>query len=72
MTETKNEALNEVKPVGNINRDPTINNNNNNNNNNNKKKKKKKKKKKNMSLQGTNHVQKEVPFIRKLQDHAYK
>ena len=61
MTETKNEALNEVKPVGNINRDPTINNNNNNNNNN-----------KNMSLQGTNHVQKEVPFIRKLQDHAYK
>ena len=65
VTETKNEALNEVKPVGNINRDPTINNNNNNN-------KKKKKKKKNMSLQGTNHVQKEVPFIRKLQDHAYK
>ena len=65
MTETKNEALNEVKPVGNINRDPTINNNNNNNNNN-------KNKNKNMSLQGTNHVQKEVPFIRKLQDHAYK
>ena len=50
MTETKNEALNEVKPVGNINRDPRINN----------------KKNKNISFQGTNHVQKEVPFLRKL------
>ena len=67
VIETKNEALNEVKPVENINRDPTINNNNNNNNNSNNNNNNN-----NMSLQGTSHVLKVVPFIRKLQDHAYK